>query len=1061
MPAAEPLRVEAEGYSTALEGERKTVTALFADIKGSTELEQDLDPEEARAIIDPALKLMINAVNHYGGYLVQSTGDGIFALFGAPIAYEDHPRRALHAALRMQEDLRRYGGSLQERGRAPVETRVGVDTGEVVMRPIATREGHTEYTPIGHAVNLASRIQALARTGTVVASESTRKLVEGYFALKSLGTSRVKGIAEPVPIYEVTGIGPLRTRLQRSAIRGYTRFIGREREMDTLRHVAELAQAGHGQVVAAVAIAGVGKSRLFHEFKVTAQSGWMVLEALSFSHGKASAYLPVLDLLQSYFGIKPEDDSRKRREKVNGKVLTLDRALEDALPHLLGLLALNEGDDPLAGMDAQVRQRRTLEALNRVLLRESLNQPLMVIFEDLHCIDEDTQAFLDLLTDAIGTANILLLVNYRPEYSHSWSSKSYYTQLRLDPLGKESAGEMLDALLRVNAQTIDSQLTALKHLIIDKTEGNPLFIEEIVQALTEEGALVRNGLVKLTRPLDALKVPPTVQDIIASRIDRLPAAEKELLQTVAVLGVEFTRALAGEVTKKPDDLLNRLLNNLQLAEFIYEQPEVGDLRYIFKHALTHDVADKSLLTERRRLLHERAGQAMEALYRERLDDHYDDLARHYRASTNAVKAVEYLTLAGRQAALRGLYAQALVEVEPTLALVATLPDESERLRAELGVRLTEMICAPLYGFSSKKRLQTSQRVCELSERLCDASTLLRGLVNVGFTYLGRGEALRSQEVAKRCLDLAEQNLDGEIPQAVHILLALSAELSGDLLEASSQFNHSMKSLGSTPQRGLTEFIAPNLWFVAPSMSALTQLALGRPDHALRLSDEAMRRGRELKHPLSLTAVMGTGAVLRYLCREPEGARELTDACIAMAEENGFRDWIAQGRLVRGWAMTKLGQEELGVVELEAGAASGQSVFGTPASMMLAEVYVHVGRVEQAAVIVDEELARIERSGTRREAAELYRLKGEAILGRDPSAKVEAGACFRKAIEIARSQSAKWWELRASVSLARLLRNTNRRDEARAMLAGIYNWFTEGFDTADLKDAKALLEELRS
>src|SRR5215469_10836882 len=725
-----PIRVTETSAAENLEGERKTVTALFADIKGSTELERDLDPEEARAIIDPALKIMIDAARRYDGY-VQSTGDGVFALFGAPIAHEDHPQRALHAALRMQQEIRRYGDRLLQAGGVPIEIRVGVNTGEVVMRPLKTGDSHIEYAPIGHTTNLASRMQAVARSGSVVVSEATRKLVEGYFQLKAIGPTRVKGVSDPVQVYEVTGLGPLRTRLQRSAARGYTKFVGRHAEMEALKRAAERAETGHGQIVAAIADAGVGKSRLFHEFKATTQSDWLVLEALSFSHGKASAYLPVLDLLQSFFGIEPEDDSRKRREKVNGKVLTLDRALEDALPHLLGLLGLNEGDDPLAGMGTQIRQRRMVEALKRILLRESLNEPLIVIFEDLHWIDQETQVFLNLLADSIGTAKILLLVNYRPEYSHSWSSKSYYTQLRLDPLVKESAGEMLDALLGVNAQAIDSQLAALKRLIIEKTEGNPLFMEEIVQALTEEGALIRNGEVKLTRPLAALKVPPTVQDIIASRIDRLPAVEKELLQTLAVIGMEFTLALAGVVTKKPDDELNRLLNDLQLAELIYEQPAAGDMGYIFKHALTYEVAYKSLLTERRRLFHERAAQAMEALYHERLGDHYDDLARHYRASTNAAKAVEYLTLAGRQAARRGLYAQALADVEPALALIATLSEGSERLRAELGVRLTEMICAPIYGFSSEKRFQISQRVCELSERLCDVSALLRGLVNVG------------------------------------------------------------------------------------------------------------------------------------------------------------------------------------------------------------------------------------------------------------------------------------------------------------------------------------------
>ena len=526
-----PIRVIETSAPETLDGERKTITALFADIKGSTELEQDLDPEEARAIVDPALKLMIDAVRRYDGYVVQSTGDGIFALFGAPLAHEDHPQRALYAALRMQEELRRYSVKLREEGNLPLEARVGANTGEVVVRSIATGQGHTEYTPIGHTTNLASRMQALAPTGSIAVSEATRKLVEGYFAMNPLGPTRVKGVTEPVNVYEVTGLGPLRTRLQRSAGRGLTKFVGRESEMEALRRAAEQAKGGHGQIAAAMAEPGVGKSRLFYEFKAKNQSGWMVLEAFSVSHGKVSAFLPVIDLLHGYFGIEAGDDGRKRREKVAGRLAILDRALEDTLPYLFGLLGIVEGDDPMAQMDGQIKKRRTLEAIKRILLRESLNQPLKVIFEDLHWIDGQTQEFLNLLADSIGTAKILLLLNYRPEYSHQWGSKTYYTQLRLDPLGKENAAEMLTALLGDGAE-----LAPLRRLIIEKTEGTPFFMEEMVQVLLDEGSLVRNGVVKLTRPLAELKIPPTVQGILAARIDRLPSDAKDLLQTLSVIG---------------------------------------------------------------------------------------------------------------------------------------------------------------------------------------------------------------------------------------------------------------------------------------------------------------------------------------------------------------------------------------------------------------------------------------------------------------------------------------------------------------------------------------------
>jgi class 3 adenylate cyclase len=405
--------------SSSTDGERKTVTALFADIKSSMELMEDLDPEEARAIVDPALKLMIDAVHRYDGYLVQSTGDGIFALFGAPLAHEDHPQRALYSALRLQEQLSRYSNQLRSQGRLPLQARVGLNTGEVVVRSLETSAGHTEYTPIGHSTSLAARMQVLAPVGSIAATGAMRKFCEGYFTFKSLGPTIVKGVSEPIEVYEVAGLGPLRTRFQRAAARGLTKFVGREREMEALKHAAELARSGHGQMVAVMAEPGVGKSRLFHEFKLVSQSEWMTLEAFSVSHGKASAYLPVLELLRDYFRIAVTDDTRTRREKVTGRILALDRSFEDTLPYLLGLLSLGEGEDPLAQMDAQVRRRRTHEAIRRILLRESLHQPLMLMFEDLHWIDSETQALLNLLANSIGTARILLLVNYRPGTSAS------------------------------------------------------------------------------------------------------------------------------------------------------------------------------------------------------------------------------------------------------------------------------------------------------------------------------------------------------------------------------------------------------------------------------------------------------------------------------------------------------------------------------------------------------------------------------------------------------------------------------------------------------------------
>jgi class 3 adenylate cyclase len=686
-----------------LEGERKTVTALFADIKGSTELMEGLDPEEARAIIDPALNLMIEAVHRYEGYVVQSTGDGIFALFGAPVAHEDHPQRALHAALAMRDELHRRGEDLRNRGRPAVEVRIGINTGEVVMRTVHTG-GHTEYTPVSHVINLAARMQSAAPPGGIIVTEESRRLVEGYFALRELGPTEIRGVSGPINIYEVVGAGSARGHFELAARRGLTKFVGRKREIAEMKRALELAGGGHGQIVAVVADAGTGKSRLFYEFKSMVSPECKLLEAYSVSHGKASAWLPILELLRGYFGLQDADDLTARREKVRAALGALDPALADLLPYLWNLLAIPEDPNPLAQMDPKVKRRRTLDAIKRILLRESLEHALVVIFEDLHWIDGETQALLDVLADSIANSRVLLLVNYRPEYRHEWTNKSYYSQLRLAALGRESAGEMLSALLGDGVE-----LEPLKRLIIERTEGNPFFIEEMVQALFEDGGLVRNGAVKVARSLSQLRLPPTVQGILASRIDRQSPAQKDMLQTLAVIGRESPLSLIGQVVRQPEAQLNSMLAALQAGEFIYQQPALTDVEYVFKHALTQEVAYNSVLAERRRALHERAGLALESMFAEQLEDHLDELAHHYARSDNASKAVEYLGRAGQQAAQRSAYAEAVDRLTAGIDLLQRLPDSPERVARELFLQLAAgpaLVAVKGYGAPEVERACT-------------------------------------------------------------------------------------------------------------------------------------------------------------------------------------------------------------------------------------------------------------------------------------------------------------------------------------------------------------------
>jgi class 3 adenylate cyclase len=1045
------IRVAEAPASENIEGERKTVTALFADIKGSTELMEDLDPEEARAIIDPALKLMIDAVRRYDGYVVQSTGDGIFALFGAPVAHEDHPQRALYGALRMQDEMRRYSAKLREAGDLPVEARVGVNTGEVVVRSIATGGGHVEYTPIGHTANLASRMQALAPTGSIAVSENTRKLCEGYFLLKSLGPTRVKGLSEPVNVYEVTGLGPLRTRLQRSASRGLTKFVGRDQEMETMRAAADRAISGHGQIVAAMAEPGVGKSRLYFEYKAKNQSGWMVLETFSVSHGKASAYLPVLDLLHGYFKITGEDDERTRREKVAGKITILERSLEDTLPYLFSLLSIVESGDPLAQMDGQLRKRRTLEAIKRILLRESLNQPLMLIFEDLHWIDEATQDLLNLLADSLGTAKILLLVNYRPEYSHQWNSKTYYMQLRLDPLGKESADEMLSALL-----SDEKDLIPLKRLIIERTEGNPFFMEETVQVLLDEGSLVYSGAaVRLTKSLDTLKIPPTVQGILAARIDRLPAEAKELLQTLAVIGREFPLSLIRGVLTKTDDVLSAPLNDLQLREFIYEQPSVGEAEYIFKHALTQEVAYNSVLIERRKQLHERIGAALEVLYGSSLEDHLAELANHYGRANNPDKAVQYLTLAGKQALKRSAFAQSQGQLQQGLEWIKALPESRERNACELelasalaqGFLITK-------GFTAPETREAAERARVLAEKGGNLAQLVLRVFGIWQGILVAGDYLTAGTLADRILYLAQR--DGS---PASLAFAYHAEqsvhyLRGNPVGAEEDFAH-LEGFLETADYCQT----PGVVAVAMGNTSRSAWTLGYSDQARARMARMIAFDRESKSPFSSVFGRFLESWLYRLMREPQRAEAAATLALATCEEHGFPFLRGQVRILMGWARAQLGSPREGIWMIRQGLAdlaeAGSKLGITDQLTRLAEAEALDGKIDDALVTIEEALhANPEELVFR---PNILTCRGDLRL---QIGQIElAESDFREAITLAQTMSGKAFELRATTSLARLLSDSNRRAEARTMLTEIYGWFTEGFDTADLKDAKALLDEL--
>jgi class 3 adenylate cyclase/predicted ATPase len=1048
---------------SALEGERKQVTVLFADVKGSMDLAEHIDPEEWHQILNRFFEILTDGVHRFEGTVNQYTGDGIMALFGAPIAHEDHARRACYSALRLSDELRRYADELRLRG-LNFSVRMGLNSGEVIVGKIGD-DLRMDYTAQGHTVGLAARMEQLAEPGKAYLTEHTAKLAEGFFQLRDLGQLDVKGVGEPLHVYELEGTGPLRTRLEVSARRGLVRFVGRHEEMERLHRAWEAAQAGHGQIVGVVGEAGVGKSRLVYEFKGPLEKGCLVLEAFSVSHGKAYAYLPLVDLLKSYFGITLEDDERKRQEKVTGKVLTLDRTLEDTLPCLFSLLGIGDEEASLAQMDPEIRRRRTMEAVKRVLMRETLDQPFVLIFEDLHWIDDETQAFLDVLSESVAIARLLLLVNYRPEYQHGWGSKTYYTQLRLDPLGEEEAQELLTALLGEGASV---ERRALQNLILEKTEGNPFFIEELVQTLAEEGALAgERGSYRLERSPSELHVPATVQGVLAARIDRLPPQEKDLLQTLSVIGKEFSLSLVRGVAEEGEEDLYQGLSHLQAGEFIYEQPVFPEPEYMFKHALTQEVAYQSLLGERRGVLHEKTGQAIEELYRDALDAHYGELAHHYGRTENIPKAVEYLRLAGEQAIQRSAYAEAISQLSRGVELVSTLPETRQRNEQELLLQL--MLGEALtvtQGPTASEVEQAYVRARDLSEQVGEVPQLLQTLQGLCMIRFGRAELDKVAELAEQLFRLAQRT-----QHQAHLFVAHRAEgdssfWRGEFCRAREHLEEAIRLYDPREYRA-QEY----LWGSAdPGVFALSYLSwtlssLGYPDQAVTKSREALALARELSHPFSeATALMFAGRA-HWVRRESQAVLEGAEPLIALSSEHGFQLYGGVATFMRAWALFDLGQLQEGIGEMRAVAkalrATG-TVLGSPAMLaVLAEAYQKAGETEEGLALIADAEAFVTKTGERNAEAEVHRVKGELLLTLSPPDRLEAEAAFREALDVARRQSAKFWELRTATSLARLWQEQGRTDEARELLAPVYDWFTEGFDTPDLKQAKALLEELAS
>jgi predicted ATPase/class 3 adenylate cyclase len=883
----------------ALEGERKQVTVLFADIKGSMELFADRDPEAAQKLVDPVLQRMIEAVQRYEGTVNDVMGDGIMALFGAPIAHEDHAVRACYAGLRMQETVRRYAEETQRSDGVAPMIRVGLNSGEIVVRAIGD-DLHVDYTVVGQTANLAARMEQMAQPGSILTTSDTLQMAEGYVTVKSLGPASVKGLADPVEIYEITAASTAQSRLEVAAERGLTPFVGRDVELEQLRRAQQLAGHGLGQVVAIVGEAGVGKSRLVREFVRSQNTAdWLILESKSASYGHATPYLSIIELFRDYFKISIHDSTQSIRERVINIISAIDASLQDAIPPVLDLLDSLVDDDPFRSLDLVQRRRSTYRAVVRLLLSESRVRPVIAVFEDLHRNDVLSLGLLNELVIAAQDARLLLVVNYRPGYKDEWRHRPNYRQFRLDPFVSEDLAEFLQALLGS-----DGNLSALKEFLGRRASGNPFFVEEIIRRLV--GTAVLEGMpgsYRLARPFSSTEVPPTIQAVLAARIDALPAAAKQLLEEAAVIGYDAPFALLHAICGLAEDQVRGLLDNLQTSEFLYATQLVPELRYKFKHSLTHDVAYSGVLRERRRAIHARVVDAIERLYADRLAEQVEPLAYHAVQGTLNEKAVHYLREAGAKAATRAALPDARAWFEQALDVLKSLPENQAVLEQALDVRLELRPVLRQLG-EGRNMLERLREAEAISERLKDdrrRGQVCAFMTNVVATFDDLNEALVA---GNRALKIAHDLGDSKLRIIATSHLEQAHYYRGEyehVIEALAD------SLAAMPADWAHEYfgmaVPASVFNRAYLIMSLGEI--GRFAEAAKYDTEVIQLVEATQHAYTIAWACFGASMLRLLKGDWAKARRQIDKWIATLQSGNIQlPWAVASS---AWALAQIGE----------------------------------------------------------------------------------------------------------------------------------------------------------
>jgi class 3 adenylate cyclase/predicted ATPase len=1023
---------EARTAPAAPEGERRQLTILFCDLVGSTPLSQQLDAEEWRDLIAQYQQAAAGVVARFGGHVAKNLGDGLLIYFGWPTAREDDPERAVRAGLAIVDAMAPLNATLDEGTRLAV--RIGLHTGPVVIA-----DGGEVF---GETANVAARVQGAAEPDTVMMTAATQRLVAGIFVVEDCGSQMLKGVREPVPLYRVVQPSGVRSRLAVAAGR-LTRFVGREVELATLVDRWERARDGEGQNVVVLGEAGVGKSRVvyqLHEHLAAVPHTWLECGATPYTEG--TPFHPVIALVSQGLAFTPEDTAADKLTKLEVGLRALASAENVALiADFLGLPSLTR-----LQFSPELQRRKTIDLLAQWNLALSEVQPLVLVVEDLHWCDVSTLELLGHLIAQSPTARVLLLATARPEFTPPWPARSNLTTLQLTRLTKRQARDMIATLAgtELPVATLDALVT--------RADGMPLYVEELTKAMAEPGA---------AREVEA--IPASLADTLMARLDRLSAA-KEVAQRAAVLGREFGYPLLAAMAGMDEAALRHGLGRLVDAEILFPRGEPPAATYTFKHALIQETAYHSLLKRTRQQLHALVAQVLEERFPERLAAESEVVARHYEQAGLIAQAVEHYRGAGERATQRSAYEEAISHLRRALTLVATLPETRERHGMELGLQMA--IGAPLIaarGISHPDNEQAYARARELASQVGDSPELPRVLAGMADAYLVKGNLATAAEVAQDALAAAERTGDAFDLLSAHYEVAMPLLYQGHFSRSLYHFEQSIGLYDPGAHGSLAHTMGIDHGIQAHASASQCHTYLGHLDRALALSEDAVAIAQRVEHPYSLANALFLAGLLHVERGEFDRTRERAVEVLDLAERLGFPFWMGLGRWMRGCARIESGEGEAGIADMQQGLvdlAEIGSGLGAPGILAkFAERLRKVGRDDDALGALGLGIAQAEQQGQHLYDADLYRLRAEILLDMNGNAAEEAEALFGQSLEMARRQEAKTFELRTASSLARLWQRQGKLDAARDVLAPVYAWFTEGMDTRDLIEAKALLQDL--